>query len=177
MKKKLIYPLACLAALLAAGCSNDRGPAGLPEETPAVTFRIDTRADIDDGAQLTRLYLGERKPEHATEDMEHLHLNSYVDITGGKITLEGLMPQWYKFVFLCVPDIAGTGKVIFTVEDPLEGSCDLNDVMIDYLPVLKLPAGSAMQSTDPTVLQATPDGNIYRKVINRWVTIPGEGEA
>ncbi len=179
MKKKLIYPLACLAALLAAGCSNDGGPAELPEETPAVTFRIDTRADIDDGAQLTRLYLGERKPEHATEDMEHLHLNSYVDITGGKVTLEGLMPQWYKFVFLCVPDIEDTGEAIFTVEDPLEGSCDLNDVMIDYLPVLNLPAGSMMQTpgTDPTVLQATPDGDIYRKVINRWVTIPEEGEA
>ena len=178
MKKKLIYPLACLAALLAAGCSNDRSPAGLPEETPAVTFRIDTRAAIDDGAQLTRLYLGERKPEHATEDMEHLHLNSYVDITGGKITLEGLMPQWYKFVFLCVPDIAGTGKAIFTAEDPLEGSCDLNDVMIDYLPVLNLSAGSMMQTpgADPEVLQATPDGNIYREVINRWVTIPGEEE-
>lgn len=178
MKKKLIYPLACLAALLAAGCSNDGGPAGLPEETPAVTFRIDTRSAINDGAQLTRLYLGERKPEHATEDMEHLHLNSYVDITGGKVTLEGLMPQWYKFVFLCVPDIAGTGKAIFTAEDPLEGSCDLNDVMIDYLPVLNLSAGSMMQTpgADPEVLQATPDGNIYREVINRWVTILGEEE-
>lgn len=159
MKLKYLFPLACFCIGGMAGCTDDDTPTE-PTETSAVNFQLSTRADIDDETQLTRLYLGERKPEHASED---LHCNRVVDITGGQVALTDLKPQWYKFVFLCVPDIAGTGTALFTEETPGTGSCDLNQQMIDYLPVLQQPAGTEMPKQD------TPDGDIFRKVINRWV--------
>lgn len=164
MKWRYLYPLACLCALLAAGCSGDDTPAGLAD-APTAVFRLSTRAtDIDDAVRLTRLYLGERKPEHASEA---LHCNRVVDITGGQVALTDLKPQWYKFVFLCVPRLEGTGTALFTEETPGQGSCDLNKQMIDYLPVLRQAPGTEMPHRD------IPDGDIFRKVINRWV-VSGE---
>ena len=159
MRLKYLFPLACFCTAWMAGCTDDDAPAG-PTQAPAVSFELSTRASISDDTQLTRLYLGERKPEHASED---LHCNRVVDITGGQVALTDLKPQWYKFVFLCVPDIAGTGTALFSEETPGAGSCDLNLQMIDYLPVLQQAPGSEMPE------HATPDGDIFRKVINRWV--------
>lgn len=161
MKKNSLYTLACLgvAALLAAGCSGDDA-AGDFVEPAAATFRISTRAEVNDDTQLTRLYIGERKPEHASEA---LHCNRVVDIVGGTLNLTDLKPQWYKFVFLCVPKIDGTGEDIFTEETPGDGSCDMNKQMVDYTPVLNQAPGTVFPNVP------TPDGDIFRKVINRWV--------
>ena len=161
MKKNSLYTLACLGvtALLAVGCSGDDAAGDFVEPT-AATFRISTRAEVDDATQLTRLYIGERKPEHASEA---LHCNRVVDIEGGTVNLTDLKPQWYKFVFLCVPNIEGTGKDIFTEETPGYGSCDMNKLMVDYTPVLEQAPGTKFPD------YTTPDGDIFRKVINRWV--------
>ena len=160
MKWRYLYPLACLCALLAAGCSGDDTPAG-QADAPTAVFRLSTRAtDIDDAVRLTRLYLGERKPEHASEA---LHCNRVVDITGGQVTLTDLKPQWYKFVFLSVPEIAGVGDDVFTEEIPGDGTCDMNKLMIDYMPVLEQSAGTEFP------VAALSDGDIFRKVINRWM--------
>lgn len=160
-KKSIYYTWLCLslAALFAASCSDEAGEAP-SMESPAAAFHIMTRAGVDDATQLTRLYMGERKPEHASEA---LHCNRIVDIEGGTVTLDDLKPQWYKFVFLCVPDVAGTGDGIFTEETPGNGSCDMNKLMIDYTPVLRQAPGTEKP------VHETPDGDIFRKVINRWV--------
>lgn len=168
--KTYLYPL--LAGLLClAGCTGDDTPMEQPEET-AATFRIDTRGEIGPN-RLARLYIGERKPEHFTEDPTHLHVNRIVDFSGGSVTVEDLKPQWYKFAFVSVPDIDGTD--IFTETTPDKGSCDLNDQMIDYKPVFLQGVGSYMMenpkeenNTSNIAIYSTPDGDIFRKVINRW---------
>ena len=168
--KTYLYPL--LAGLIClAGCTNEDAPLEQPEET-AATFRINTRGDIGEN-RLARLYIGERKPEHFTEDPTHLHVNRIVDFSGGSVTVEELKPQWYKFAFVSVPDINGTD--IFTETTPGKGSCDLNDQMIDYKPVFRQGVGSYMMedpkeegNTSNIAIHATPDGDIFRKVINRW---------
>ena len=166
--KTYLYPL--LAGLIClAGCTNEDAPMEQPEET-AATFRIDTRGEIGPD-RLARLYIGERKPEHFTEDPTHLHVNRIVDFSEGSVTVEELKPQWYKFAFVSVPKINDTGTDIFTETTPGKGSCDLNDQMIDYKPVF-LHTGSYMEDPENednnVTLHATPDGDIFRKVINRW---------
>ena len=169
--KTYLYPL--LAGLLClAGCTGDDTPMEQPEET-AATFRIDTRGEIGPN-RLARLYIGERKPEHFTEDPTHLHVNRIVDFSGGSVTVEDLKPQWYKFAFVSVPDIDGTD--IFTETTPGKGSCDLNDQMIDYKPVFLQGVGSYMMenpkeenNTSNIAIYSTPDGDIFRKVENYWL--------
>lgn len=163
MNLRYLYLGACLCTLLAAGCTDDAASVGQVEE-PAAVFRLSTRAEVSDGTQLFRLYLGERKPEHAADE---LHCNRIVDITGGQVELTGLKPQWYKFVFLGVPRLEGVGTALFTEETPGQGSCDLNKQMIDYLPILRQEPGTKMPDRE------VPDGDIFRKVINRWV-VSGE---
>lgn len=168
MNKTYLYPL--LAGLIClASCTNEDAPMEQPKEA-AATFCIDTRGEIGQN-RLARLYIGERKPEHFTEDPTHLHVNRIVDFSGGSVTVEELKPQWYKFAFVSVPN-TGSGTDIFTETTPGDGSCDLNDQMIDYKPVFLQGVGSYME--DPknensnVTLHATPDGDIFRKVINRW---------
>ena len=164
--KTYLYPL--LAGLMGlAACTQDDMPADPTEETAAVTFRVGTRAEGETPDRLARLYIGERKPEHFTEDTTHLHVNQIVDFKDRTVTVSGLKPQWYKFAFVSVPRIEGTGTGLFTETDPKEGSCDLNDQMIDYKPILLRGPGTTMPD------KATPDGDIFRKVINRW-TLSGE---
>lgn len=162
-----------MAGLLClAGCTGDDTPMEQPEET-AATFRIDTRGEIGSN-RLARLYIGERKPEHFTEDPTHLHVNRFVDFSGGSVTVTGLKPQWYKFAFVSVPN-TDSGTDIFTETTPGKGSCDLNDQMIDYKPVFLQGVGSYMMenpkeenNTSNIAIHPTPDGDIFRKVINRW---------
>ena len=164
--KTYLYPL--LAGLMGlAACTQDDMPADPTEETAAVTFRVGTRAEGETPDRLARLYIGERKPEHFTEDTTHLHVNQIVDFEDETVTVSGLKPQWYKFAFVSVPRIEDTGTGLFTETDPKEGSCDLNDQMIDYKPILSQDPGTTMPDKE------TPDGDIFRKVINRW-TLSGD---
>ena len=160
MKKGILYYsiLFCTAAMFAAGCTESEHPAGMEEDT-AVTFCLTRAAGIGEG-RLARLYIGERKPEHSSEA---LHCNSFHDFSGATVQVSGLLPQWYKFVFLSVPEIAGVGDDVFTEEIPGDGTCDMNKLMIDYMPVLEQSAGTEFP------VAALSDGDIFRKVINRWM--------
>ena len=128
MKKGILYYsiLFCTAAMLAAGCTESEHPAGMEEDT-AVTFCLTRAAGIGEG-RLARLYIGERKPEHSSEA---LHCNSFHDFSEATVQVSGLLPQWYKFVFLSVPEIAGVGDDVFTEEIPGDGTCDMNKLMME----------------------------------------------
>ena len=160
MKKGILYYsiLFCTAAMFAAGCTESEHPAGMEEDT-AVTFCLTRATGIVEG-RLARLYIGERKPEHSSEA---LHCNSFHDFSGATVQVSGLLRQWYKFVFLSVPEIAGVGDDVFTEEIPGDGTCDMNKLMIDYMPVLEQSAGTEFP------VAALSDGDIFRKVINRWM--------
>ena len=71
---------------------------------------------------------------------------------GGYVyTLGGMLPQWYKFAFVSVPDgIAWSGSVsgvdqsgtidgsAMFIDGFEDGLCDFNDIAIDYTQVMKL---------------------------------------
>lgn len=167
MKKvwKSYIGLAAMAFCL-AGCSYDMEAEMDSMNQCAVRFSWSTeKAEANHAVkkdQLMRLFVGERKPEHGIEEL-HL-LKVLEDVKEGKLTLEQLKPQWYKFVFMCVPRNGKNQPLeLFTEENPGEATCDLNKILIDYEPILKLGAGSETPKIDIS------DGNIYRKVVSRWL--------
>ena len=95
----------------------------------------------------------------AVGDDEALHLARTVDLTGGSYQLAGLYGQWYKFAFVCVPDVEGQnlGTALFTGD-----THDFQDYGVNYHPVL------TYQATHLREAQGK-DLAIYRKVIDRWV--------
>lgn len=155
--------LAVLAILL-PGCADD---ASLPSTEGSVAFHLATRSG-DEGStlraigeeQATRLFVAERAQEHVgLGDDEALHLARTVDLTGGSYQLTGLYGQWYKFAFVCVPDVEGQalGTALFTGD-----THDFQDYGVNYHPVL------TYQATHLREAQGK-DLAIYRKVIDRWV--------
>lgn len=151
-----------LAACL-AGCSDD-----VPQEevqmATAVSFHMATRAaenspeeEITD-RQFTRLYVAERKPESD----KTLYCDKSYDLDGQTYHLENLQGIWYKFAFVCVPDVAdGMGSGMFPDETEFERDKDLHGFKINYAPVLAYQAGLDEASK--------ADLSIYRKVIDRWI--------
>ena len=165
------YKLMALAvlALLLPGCADD---ASLPSTDGSVAFRLATRSG-DEGStlraigeeQATRLFVVERAQEHTgPADSETLHLSQTVDLTGGSYQLTGLYGQWYKFAFVCVPDIAGQDQLGFSLFNPdnVSNQHDFNDYYINYSPVLTYQAKNLREAQGK-------DLAIYRKVIDRWV--------
>lgn len=161
--------LAVLAMLL-PGCADDDTPL-LPTEGSAV-FRLATRSG-DEGStlraigeeQATRLFVVERAQEHTgPADAETLHLSQTIDLVGGSYQLTGLYGQWYKFAFVCVPDIAGQDQLGFSLFNPdnVSNQHDFNDYYINYSPVLTYQAKNLREAQGK-------DLAIYRKVIDRWV--------
>ena len=165
------YKLMALAvlALLLPGCADD---ASLPSTDGSVAFHLATRSG-DEGStlraigeeQATRLFVVERAQEHVgLDDDEALHLARTVDLTGGSYQLTDLYGQWYKFAFVCVPDIAGQDKLGFLLFNPdnVSNQHDFNDYYINYSPVLTYQAENLREAQGK-------DLAIYRKVIDRWV--------
>ena len=161
------YKLMALAvlAILLPGCADDDTP--LPPTEGSAVFRLATRSG-DEGStlraigeeQATRLFVAERAQEHVgLDDDEALHLSQTVDLTGGSYQLTGLYGQWYKFAFVCVPDVEGQnlGTALFTGD-----THDFQDYGVNYHPVL------TYQATHLREAQGK-DLAIYRKVIDRWV--------
>lgn len=160
--------LAVLAMLL-PGCADD---ASLPSTDGSAVFRLATRSG-DEGStlraigeeQATRLFVAERAQEHVgLGDDEALHLARTVDLTGGSYQLADLYGQWYKFAFVCVPDIAGQDQLGFSLFNPdnVSNQHDFNDYYINYSPVLTYQAENLREAQGK-------DLAIYRKVIDRWV--------
>lgn len=164
------YKLMALAvlAILLPGCADD---ASLPSTDGSVAFHLATRSG-DEGStlraigeeQATRLFVAERAQEHVgLGDDEALHLARTVDLTGGSYQLTGLYGQWYKFAFVCVPDVEGQnlGTALFATDNS-ENAHDFNDYYINYSPVLTYQANNLREAQGK-------DLAIYREVIDRWV--------
>lgn len=165
------YKLMALAvlAMLLPGCAADDTP--LPPTEGSAVFRLATRSG-DEGStlraigeeQATRLFVVERAQEHTgPADAETLHLSQTIDLTGGSYQLTGLYGQWYKFAFVCVPDVEGQnlGTALFATDNS-ENAHDFNDYYINYSPVLTYQANNLRKAQGQ-------DLAIYREVIDRWV--------
>lgn len=165
------YKLMALAvlALLLPGCADD---ASLPSTDGSAVFRLATRSG-DEGStlraigeeQATRLFVVERTQEHVgLDDDEALHLARTVDLTGGSYQLADLYGQWYKFAFVCVPDLNDNmGSAMFEAESgPYETEHDFNKLLVDYGPILDY---QELEST----AKNEADLAVYRKIIDRWV--------
>lgn len=171
MKRYTIY-MAMLFAFTLFSCSDEM-KEGVENDSnvPVATFNVTTRAsdnsadnEISD-KQFTRLFLAERLSEH-TDGSETLHCDASnrFDLDGSTYQLEGLKGQWYKFAFVCVPDLNGIGGSAMFVGETKEYSeeHDFKKLMVDYQPVLDY------QASDPTAAN-NDDLSVYRKIIDRWV--------
>lgn len=157
-----------LLAILLLGCADD---ASLPSTDGSVAFHLATRSGDEGSAlraigeeQATRLFVVERAQEHTgPADVETLHLSQTIDLTGGSYQLTGLYGQWYKFAFVCVPDVEGKalGTALFATGNS-GNTHDFNDYYINYSPVLTYQARNLREAQGK-------DLAIYREVIDRWV--------
>lgn len=172
MKRYTIY-MAMLFAFALFSCSDEMKEGGENDgNLPVATFKVTTRAsdnsadnEISD-KQFTRLFLAERLSEH-TDGSETLHCDASnrFDLDGSTYQLEGLKGQWYKFAFVCVPDLKGMGggSAMFVGETKdYSEEHDFNKLMVDYQPVL------VYQASEPTAAN-NDDLSVYRKIIDRWV--------
>lgn len=166
--KYLALPV--LTALLGlAACSNDSVADNFgPTEPAGVKFKLAVGSQEPQPVakdQLMRLFVGERKPEHGVEEL-HL-LGVLEDVTEGHLTFTKLKPQWYKFAFLCVPRNGNNQPLnLFTEENPGEATCNMNRILLDYMPILAQGAGKEDFEEADTPL---PPGDIYRKVLSFWL--------
>lgn len=171
MKRYTIY-MAMLFAFTLFSCSDDMKEGGENDgNVPVATFNVTTRASDNSadneisGKQFTRLFLAERLSEH-TDGSETLHCDASnrFDLDGSTYQLEGLKGQWYKFAFVCVPDLNGMGGSAMFVGETKDYSeeHDFNKLMVDYQPVLRY------QASKPTAAN-NDDLSVYRKIIDRWV--------
>lgn len=172
MKRYTIY-MAMLFAFALFSCSDEMKESGENDgNVPVATFNVTTRASDNSadneisGKQFTRLFLAERLSEH-TDGSETLHCDASnrFDLDGSTYQLEGLKGQWYKFAFVCVPDLNDEmGSEMFVGGEATDYSeeHDFNKLMVDYLPVLDY------QASEPTAAN-NDDLSVYRKIIDRWV--------
>ena len=171
MKRYTIY-MAMLFAFALFSCSDEMKEGGENDgNVPVATFNVTTRASDNSadneisGKQFTRLFLAERLSEH-TDGSETLHCDASnrFDLDGSTYQLEGLKGQWYKFAFVCVPDLNDKmGSEMFVGETTkYSEEHDFNKLMVDYQPVL------VYQASEPTVAN-NDDLSVYRKIIDRWV--------
>lgn len=168
----------CLALLLFGACSREADEIVVMEPDAGVSFDLQTRAGSgatlpDLTKQQVRLYLGVHQTEHQNvsgsnpdgyeDDWEHLHnywgasmQNNYKALSNGySFSLMFLHPQRYKFCFVSAPKIDG----LFKLTADKKG-CDLNEVYVDYRPILNGQGNSASM---------VQNGHLYRKIINRWL--------
>ncbi len=166
------FALPLLAGILGfSACNSDNDPASIDPienaDVATVQFKLAINPDKPQAVepdQLMRLFVGERKPEHGVEEL-HL-LGVMEDVVEGHLTFNNLKPQWYKFAFVCVPRNGNNMPLnLFTEEDPGEATCDMNRILLDYGPILKLGAGSE----DFGDGRKLPQGDIYCKVVSLWL--------
>lgn len=156
-------------AMLLTGCDGEESlsPAG-----GNLSFNLMTRSSGDDSElrqltdeQAVRLFVVNRPQEHAASgEKEVLHLSQTVDLTDGAYQLSGLLGQWYKFAFVCVPDLNDNmGSAMFEAKSgTYEMEHDFNKLLVDYGPILDY------QELGPTA-KNEDDLAVYRKIIDRWV--------
>ena len=188
----------CQLSIFLLSCSDEGGRIA-PEAdgaTGEITFSLSTRASADEvfaakpigDEQSVRLFVVERKQEHSgigndTGDntgptfnpdlnpmSEPLHVERMVDLTDGSYRLTELFGQWYKFAFVCVPNVdEATGTaMLYPALSALEKEHDYADCYIDYTAALEYQAAylNAAQEKDMA---------IYRAAIDRWIDLGVEG--
>ena len=171
-----------LGLLLAlAACSDEETNLAPQEGNATMTFRLSTRAD-EEGAtsteQHTHLYVAERLSEHSgiddtTGDVEiPLYCDKDFVIDGNEYSVTNLLGQWYKFAFVCVPDLEeakgtddemGKRKMLFVSDK--NAATNFNGYYVNYSPVL------GYQEANLRKVSASDfdkDLSVYRKVIDRW---------
>ena len=172
-----------LGLLLAlAACSDEETNLAPQEGNATMTFRLSTRADEEGAAlteQHTHLYVAERLSEHSGIDEDNpmggteipLYCDKDFVIDGNEYSVTNLLGQWYKFAFVCVPDLEEVKgkpfeemgeKMLFKRYNATEDNInDFNEYHIDYTPVLKYQGNNLRKVSDK-------DLSVYRKVIDRW---------
>ena len=165
-----------LGLLLAlAACSDEETNLAPQEGNATMTFRLSTRADEEGAAsteQHTHLYVAERLSEHSginntTGDVEiPLYCDKDFVVDGNEYSVTNLLGQWYKFAFVCVPDldeVKGMGEEMLfkRYNAETQKNEDFNNYFVFYKPVLEY-------QQDNYEKVAEQDLAIYRKIIDRW---------
>lgn len=166
-----------------AACSDEESNVTTQEGNATMTFRLSTRAEGDEATsteQHTHLYVAERLSEHSGIDEDNpmggteipLYCDKDFTIEGNSYSVTNLLGQWYKFAFVCVPDLEevkgtddemGKRKMLF-VSDKNEAT-NFNGYYVNYSPVL------GYQEANLRKVSASDfdkDLSVYRKVIDRW---------
>lgn len=185
---KNIYWTMILAVALASTACNGDNDRLLPEQpaentSASVCFNL-TRSTGNGTAtqpsayQRTRAFVAERTQEHNPSGNEALHCGQDDrSFLGTNLFLkDGLTLQWYKFAFVCVPNIQNIdgltidSEQMFSDLNAAEGSeqqttCDFARLWVDYSQVLDL-----QQNNYNALANANYDFHIYRGIVNRWTT-------
>ena len=143
---------------------------------PAVSFQLSRSGESEN--QLIRVLIAERSADNttATDGGLYCGLDKRYFLASDATTFlaEKLKLQWYKFVFMGVPDIEGNiegeklfSDVIAEVDSEAATTKDFSKLLVDYTSVLDL------QKNEQDAA-ATYDLNLYRGVANRWMTRPSE---
>ena len=158
MKRKTIYLCMLAMLMMLPSCNNEEVSAPpMENETSVLAGRIFTRAGEtpNNEEQKVCLYVAERRKEDVQNE---LCCQNLYNIENGTYQLSGMLGQWYKLAFVCVPtevqfpEISAAGEAF-------------NDLLIDYTPIL--------EQNEHGIQHETEDLAIYRKVIDRWL-IPEE---
>ena len=196
----------CQLSIFLLSCSDEGGRIA-PEAdgaTGEITFSLSTRASADEvflakpigDEQSARLFVVERKQEHSgigndTGDntgptfdpdlnpmSEPLHVERMVDLTDGSYRLTELFGQWYKFAFVCVPNVGEeTGTAMLQAPDPEASDSeeetytynhDYAKWYVDYTAALEYQADNLNTAQGQ-------DMAIYRAAIDRWIDLGVEG--
>lgn len=182
IQKTVCYWLMVIVGVsLLESCSTESMEMKMEAGEPALSFDISRTGTNED--QLIRVLVAERSVDHttATDGGLYCGLDKRFFLDKGATTYlaQDLKLQWYKFVFLGVPDIKDEGYAIDGQQlfsdvkaepETLEATTnDFSKLLIDYGPILEL------QAKQPDASEKY-DLNLYRGVANRWMTRPDETE-
>lgn len=171
-----IMVFAVITLMSACNCDKVEDPT---TGEPAVSFQLSRSGESE--TQLIRVLIAERSADNTTATDGGLYCGldkRYFLASDATVFLaEKLKLQWYKFVFMGVPDIEGNieGEKLFSdvsaeVDSEAATTKDFSKLLVDYTSVLDL----QINEQDAA---ATYDLNLYRGVANRWMTRPsGNGE-
>ena len=183
---KKIYGTIVLATVLAFTACSGEDDLPLQEEQDLVgTVCFSVTRTVEGGSvrqpspyQQTRAFVAERVQEHNPSGNEALHcgLEDRSFLANSLFLKEGLTLQWYKFAFVCVPNIQNidgltiSGKQMYSDLNAAEGSdqqttCDFTRLWVDYSQVLDL-----QQKDYDALANLDYDFHLYRGIVNRWTT-------
>lgn len=160
-----------------AACSDEESNVTTQEGNATMTFRLSTRAEGDEATsteQHTHLYVAERLSEHSGIDEDNpmggteipLYCDKDFTIEGNSYSVTNLLGQWYKFAFVCVPDLEevkgmGEDMLFKRYNAETQKNEDFNNYYVSYKPVLEY-------QQDNYEKVAGQDLAVYRKIIDRW---------